>query len=165
MICFLNSNSLKSIESHSSDQRLSSMTSMRGVGTVCLIAQSCQTLPHHGLYSLLGSSVHGILQARSLEWVVISFSRGSSQPRDQTQVSCIAESSGKPWSRHRLEYRGSSRWSRSLQWSVNQVTNLRVHAPFQSLHRSAPVIDYRAVHSFIKHWVSPYQALYYWGWV
>ena len=37
-----------------------------------------------------GSSVHGILQARILEWVAISFSRGSSQPRDQTRVSCTA---------------------------------------------------------------------------
>ena len=37
-----------------------------------------------------GSSVPGILQARTLEWVVIPFSRGSSQPRDQTRVSCIA---------------------------------------------------------------------------
>ena len=37
------------------------------------------------------SSVHGILQARVLEWVAISFSRGSSQPRDQTQVSHIAD--------------------------------------------------------------------------
>ena len=37
-----------------------------------------------------GSSVHGILQARILEWVAISFSRGSSQPRDRTQVSHIA---------------------------------------------------------------------------
>ena len=37
-----------------------------------------------------GSSVHGILQARILEWVAISFSRESSQPRNQTQVSCIA---------------------------------------------------------------------------
>ena len=44
----------------------------------------------HGLYSLLGSSVHGILQARILEWVAIPFSRESSQPRNQTQVSCIA---------------------------------------------------------------------------
>ena len=35
-----------------------------------------------------GFSVHGILQARILEWVVIPFSRGSSWPRDQTQVSC-----------------------------------------------------------------------------
>ena len=37
-----------------------------------------------------GSTVHGILQARVLEWVAISFSRGSSRLRDQTQVSCIA---------------------------------------------------------------------------
>ena len=36
------------------------------------------------------SSVHGILQARILGWVAISFSRGSSWPRDRTQVSCIA---------------------------------------------------------------------------
>ena len=36
-----------------------------------------------------GSSVHGIFQARILEWVAISFFRGSSQPRDRTQVSCI----------------------------------------------------------------------------
>ena len=38
--------------------------------------------------SLPGSSVHGILQVRMLEWVAISFSRGSSQPRDQTHI-CI----------------------------------------------------------------------------
>ena len=37
-----------------------------------------------------GSSAHGILQARVLEWVAISFSRGSSPPRDWTQISCIA---------------------------------------------------------------------------
>ena len=39
--------------------------------------------------SPLGSSVHGILQARILEWVVIPFSKGSSWPRDQTRVSCL----------------------------------------------------------------------------
>ena len=36
-----------------------------------------------------GSSAHGILQARILEWLSISFSRGSSQPRDETHVSCV----------------------------------------------------------------------------
>ena len=41
-------------------------------------------------YSPPGSSVHGVLQARVLEWVAISFSRGSSWPRDWTWVSCIA---------------------------------------------------------------------------
>ena len=38
----------------------------------------------------MGYTVYGILQTRILEWVAIPFSRGSSQPRDQTQVSCIA---------------------------------------------------------------------------
>ena len=53
-------------------------------------------------------SVHGILQARILEWVAISFSRGSSQPRDQTQVSYIGrqvllstEPPGKPTGRNK----------------------------------------------------------------
>ena len=40
--------------------------------------------------SLLGSSVHGIFQARILEWVAISFSGGSSRPRDQTHVSSVS---------------------------------------------------------------------------
>ena len=47
-----------------------------------LAAQLCPKQP--------GSSVHGILQVRILEWVAIPFSRGYSQPRDQTQVSRIA---------------------------------------------------------------------------
>ena len=51
--------------------------------------QSCQTLCDPMDCSLPGSSLHGILQARVLEWVAISFSRGSSQPRDQTRVSLI----------------------------------------------------------------------------
>ena len=37
-----------------------------------------------------GSSVHGIIQARVLEWVAIPFSRGSSQPRNQIYISCLA---------------------------------------------------------------------------
>ena len=41
--------------------------------------------------SLPGSSVHGIFQAKVLEWVAISFSSGSFQPRDWTQISCIAD--------------------------------------------------------------------------
>jgi len=50
---------------------------------------SCVWLCDHVDYSLQGFSLHGILQARILEWVTISFSRGSSRPRDQTQVSRI----------------------------------------------------------------------------
>ena len=52
------------------------------------VAQSCPTLCDPMDCSLPGSSVHGILQARILEWVAISFSRGSSRPRDRTWVSC-----------------------------------------------------------------------------
>ena len=55
-----------------------------------LVAQSCLTLCDSMDYSLPGSSVHGILQARVLEWVAIPFSKRSSQPRDWTQVFCIA---------------------------------------------------------------------------
>ena len=43
------------------------------------------------LCDLMDYTVHGILQARILEWVAILFSRGSSQPRDQTQASHIAD--------------------------------------------------------------------------
>ena len=46
--------------------------------------QLCPTLYDPMDYSPPGSSIHGILQARILEWVAISFSRGSSLPRDQT---------------------------------------------------------------------------------
>ena len=53
------------------------------------VAQSCPILCDPIDYSLQGSSVHGIFQARVLEWVAISFSRGSSRPRDWTQVSHI----------------------------------------------------------------------------
>ena len=54
------------------------------------VAQSCLTLCDYMDCSLPGSSVHRILQARILEWVAVPFSRRSSQPRNSTQVSCIA---------------------------------------------------------------------------
>ena len=54
------------------------------------VAQPCLILCDPMDCSLPGSSLHGILQARVLEWVAISFSRGSSRPRDWTPVSCIA---------------------------------------------------------------------------
>ena len=54
------------------------------------VTHSCPTLCNPMDCSLPGSSLHGILQARVLKWVAISFSRGSSRPRKRTQVSCIA---------------------------------------------------------------------------
>ena len=53
-------------------------------------AQSCPPLCDPRDYSPPGSSVHGVLQARLLEWIAISFSSGSSRPSDGSQVSCIA---------------------------------------------------------------------------
>ena len=70
---------------------------------VCvLVAQLCPTLCNPVDCSPPGPSVHEILQARILEWVAISFSRGSSQSRNQTHISCIeadsllSEPPGKP---------------------------------------------------------------------
>ena len=54
------------------------------------VAQACPALCDPVDCSLPGSSVHGILQARVLEWVAISFSRGPSQARDRAWVSLIA---------------------------------------------------------------------------
>ena len=63
----------------------------RGIisGSECMGAQSCFILCGPVDCSPPGSSVHGILQARVLEWVSISSFRGSSWPRDWTHVSCI----------------------------------------------------------------------------
>ena len=55
-----------------------------------LVTQSCLTLCDPMDYGPPGSSVHGILPARILEWVYISSFRVSSPPRDQTQGFCIA---------------------------------------------------------------------------
>ena len=59
-------------------------------GKWVLVAVSCLTLCDPMNCSLPGSSVHGVLQARILEWVAIPFSRASSKPRNWIQVSCIA---------------------------------------------------------------------------
>ena len=73
------------------------------IGKAFAVMLSCVQLFCDPLdYSMPGSPVHGIFQARILEWVAISFSRESSPPRDQTCASCIAggfytsEPPGKP---------------------------------------------------------------------
>ena len=65
------------------------MWSQVGLRKWCKVAQLCLTLCDPMDCSLPGSSIHGIFQARELEWVAISFSRRSSQPGDWTQVSHI----------------------------------------------------------------------------
>ena len=69
--------------------RVSSSCGVKESETV-LVAQSCPTLCDSMDCSPPSSSVHGILQTRTLECVALPFSRGSFQPRDQTRVSCIA---------------------------------------------------------------------------
>ena len=56
---------------------------------VCSVTKLCLTLYDPVDYSPPGSSIHGISQARILEWVAISSSNGSSQPRNQTHVSGV----------------------------------------------------------------------------
>ena len=72
------------------DSKHSRNVSSKSRVLLCLVAQSCPTLRDLMDCSPPGFSVHGVLQARILEWVAVPFSRGSSQPRDRTQVSCIA---------------------------------------------------------------------------
>ena len=61
-----------------------------GSTVLCLVTQSCPTLCDSMDCSLPGFFDHGILQARILEWVAYPFSRGTSQSRNRTRVSCIA---------------------------------------------------------------------------
>ena len=70
------------------------------------VAQSCQTLCDPMDCSLPGSSVNGILQARVLEWIAISFSRGSSWPRDRTHVSHIAGRCFNLWATRKAQFSG-----------------------------------------------------------
>ena len=80
--------------------------------SVCLVTQSYPTLLRpHGLYPP-DSSVHGILQARILAWIAISFSRGSSQPRDQKPFSCTGR-----W----LLYQGSPERDRDQHQDTEKV--------------------------------------------
>ena len=64
--------------------------SKASMGMKALVAQLCLTLCDPMDWSPPDSSIHGIFQAKILEWVAMPFSRGFFQPRDWTQVSCIA---------------------------------------------------------------------------
>ena len=73
-------------------------------------------------YSPPGSSVNGIFQVRTLEWSAISFSSGSAQSRDQTQVSCIAGRFSTSWATS--QEAGKVRlWQSKISWLSWPVTN------------------------------------------
>ena len=88
-----------------------------------LVAQSYPTLCDPMDCSPRGSSVLGISQARILEWVTISFSRGSSQPRDLTHISCVAHNlSHCRRILYQLSHQGSpSFWQSSWNWSYGDL--------------------------------------------
>ena len=81
------------------------------------VIKSCPTLCNPVDCSSPSSSVYGTLQARILEWVTTAFSRGSSQPRDHTQVSCIAD-------------RFFSNWTTREVFMV-RLTNSQLHIHFK----------------------------------
>ena len=91
-----------------------------------LVAQSCPTLCHP-----MDCSVHGILQVRILEWVAIPFSRESSWPRDQTQVSHIM--------------------GRSFTiWATGEALNIRIGLPYGSVVKNPSTCQCR------RHWFNPW---------
>ena len=79
---------------------------LKGAADDVLVTQSCLTLCDPMDCSPPGSSVHGILQSRILEWVDIPFARGSSLPWDRTQVSCIASRFFTVWAMRALKSQG-----------------------------------------------------------
>ena len=88
------------------------------------VAQLCLTLCDPMDCSLPGSSVHEIFQARVLEWVAISSSRGSSQPRDRTQVSCIAGRHFTIWAAREATEPGIKWWA-VLCWGPESLLRKR----------------------------------------
>ena len=83
---------------------------LQGCPHECSVSQSCPTLCDPMDSNPPGTCVHGISQARILEWIAMPYSRGSSWPRDQTQVYCIAgrcittEPLGKPTAVHIVNF-------------------------------------------------------------
>ena len=83
------------------------------------VAQSCPTLCDPMDCSLPGSSVHGIFQARVLEWIAFSFSSRSSRPRDGTQVSRVVDSRFTVWATREVQEKlGLEKRSRTLLYSA-----------------------------------------------
>ena len=100
-----------------------------------LVTQSCLPLCDPMDYSLPSSSVHGILQARILEWVAIPFFRGSSWPRDRTQVSCIAGWFFTIWATREAHILLCSNVSHCYNWTFHYLHCKRVCYPSHQSNR------------------------------
>jgi len=102
------------------------------------VAQSCLTLCDPVDCSLPGSSIHGILQARILEWVAISFSRGSSWPRKWTWVSHIVARCFTLWATREAhtwlwKYKMQSFW-KQVWWILRKLNIFLPCGPAISFH-------------------------------
>ena len=78
-----------------------------------------------------GSSVHGIFQARVLEWVTISFSRGSSLPRDRTQVSHIVSRHLTVWATKQVKWSGIP-----ISWKIFQFVVIHTVKGFSIVNKA-----------------------------
>ena len=108
------------------------------------VTQSCPTLCDPMDYSLPGSSVHGIFQARILEWVGISFSRRSFWPRDWTQFSRIVGRCYTVWATREVHVKVKAE-SEKVGLKVNiQKTKIMASSPITSWE-----IDGETVSDFI----------------
>ena len=90
------------------------------------VTHSCPTLCDPMDFSLPGSSVHGVFQVRVLEWAAISFSRGYSRPRDQTQVSRIVGRCFTVWATY-FENDFTTKWNLQIQCDPYQIINGSFH--------------------------------------
>ena len=97
--------------------------------------------------SLPGSSLHGILQARVLEWVANSFSRGYSRPRDRTRVSCIPGRHFNLWATREahIKLRASFIHSTNIHWTPAMHKALSWHLRYteQNDQNSGPLLSHR----------------------
>ena len=94
-----------------------------------LVVQLCPTLCNP-IDCRLRVSVHGILQARILEWIAIPFSRGSSQPRDHIRVSCIGRQILYHWATREAYYNSAKMISHAvISLGSHAVSFQRAHQP------------------------------------
>ena len=101
-------------------------------GLLCLVAQSCPILCNPMDCNPSGSSVHGILQARILEWVAMPSFRGSSQPRDWIQVSLIAGRFLSIWATREAHFYSAA--AKSLQSCPTLCNPMDYRLPGSSVH-------------------------------